>query len=924
MDFDELEKNLDKLMSLDSIKVDPAATSIVNKICSSLNTERHFAFESESSQPTLTLNKAGYVIKASEATMRVMAFERENLTRINFLNLIHPDNKNVVIESLPTDSHPALVECPIKVHNEYKWFQIMFIHSSKEDNFRLLITDINEFKLLESDYQHQSDFISKVIEHIPVGIFCREPNGQFILWSQKCEEMFGYPADEVIKKKPSDIFSNETVKEITDSDDLLLLEHKKVESTITLGDDETSRTIRIIKTPFLEDGQPIMFIGICEDISQKLELEKNNELLIIEKEEQRVRKELENIISRSDMMIYNLSLTPEPHITYISPNSKKLTGYSSAEFIEDPYLLLCSLDSKVDKYLKNLTHDSCPLRIGKEYPYLKQDGNTIWLRNDATLEIKDGHQQLIGSCINITETKEMEAEKNTAIDATRIKSEFLAHMSHEIRTPINGVLGLNSLLLKTCLNEEQKYYVELIHKSASSLLEIINDILDISKIESGKLELEMREFNLHKFLNETLEIMEVQAKQKGLRFDIQLGLLPLRVVGDSKHLGQIIRNLVNNALKFTKEGYISIKADEVDSTFDQCVLEFEIKDSGIGIPKDKLDSIFNTFTQATDSISRQYGGSGLGLSICKKLIELMNGSITVKSNFQKGTSFIFQVSLGLSDRQMTTQIDLPINITESLLQQNPDEQHIEILIVEDNDINQLVLSGLLKKLGKNKITCANNGQIGLDKFKKGNFDLVFMDCQMPVMDGFAATRAIRQLDSPKKNTPIIAITANAMATALEECISAVMSEFFTKPIQEDQLKKVYQEFTSNKSAPTPKTTMPKITSDFEFDDTNLKALEDPQLVMQVINSYDSAMDQELEKLQGFLDSSDLENSKFVIHSIQGLAGNIGAVEVFKKAKDLSKTIKQSGFSDYTAELDVLISITESSKVVLKDFLDKNQ
>ena len=245
---------------------------------------------------------------------------------------------------------------------------------------------------------------------------------------------------------------------------------------------------------------------------------------------------------------------------------------------------------------------------------------------------------------------------------------------------------------------------------------------------------------------------------------------------------------MNNALKFTKEGYISVKADEIESTFDQCTLEFEIKDSGIGIPKDKLDSIFNTFIQATDSISRQYGGSGLGLSICKKLIELMDGSITVKSNFQKGTSFIFQISLGLSDRQMTTQIDLPINISESLLQQSPDEKPVEILIIEDNDINQLVLSGLLKKLGNNKITCANNGKIGFNKFKEGDFDLVFMDCQMPVMDGFAATRAIRQLEHPKKYTPIIAITANAMATAREECISAGMSEYITKPIQEDQLK----------------------------------------------------------------------------------------------------------------------------------------
>lgn len=920
MDFDELEKNLDKLMSLESLKKDPEAALLVDKIRGSINSEKNFVLESETSQPSLTIDMEGNITNASKAAMAAMELDQANINEINFFDLVHPENRKHVSEELPDDKHPTLVDCPVRVNKEYKWFQIMFIYSSKMDNFRLLITDIHEFKLLESDYQHQSDFISKVIEHIPVGIFCREPNGQFILWSQNCEEMFGYTADEVLKQKPSDIFTAEISEEITCSDDLLLQEQKKVESMLTLDD----KTIRIIKTPFLEDGQPIMFIGICEDISNKLELEKRNELLIIEKEEQRVRKELESIISRSDMMIYNLSLNPEPQITYISPNAKKLTGYAPKEFRNDPFLLLKSLDNKVDKYLKGLVHDSCPLRIAKEYPYQKEDGSTIWLRNDATLEIKDGVHQLIGSCINITETKELEAEKNTAIDATRVKSEFLAHMSHEIRTPINGVLGLNSLLLKTSLNEEQKYYVELIHKSASSLLEIINDILDISKIESGKLELEVREFNLHKFLNETLEIMEVQAKQKGLRFDVELGLLPLRVIGDSKHLGQIIRNLVNNALKFTKEGYISVKADEIESTVDKCTLEFEIKDSGIGIPKDKLDSIFNKFTQATDSITRQYGGSGLGLSICKKLIEQMDGSISVKSHYQKGTSFTFQVTLGLSESQLTTQIDIPINIPDSFLNQEEDEKPMEILIVEDNDINQLVLSGLLKKLGNNKITCASNGKIGFEKFKEGQFDLVFMDCQMPVMDGFAATRCIREMDDPRRNTPIIAITANAMATAREECINSGMTEYITKPIQEDQLKKIYQNFSTLKKVTLTRPQPAPVTVEFEFDDTNLKALEDPDLVLQVIESYDSSMDEELGKLQNFLNNCDLENSKFVLHSIQGLAGNIGAVEVFKKAKKLSKTIKEFGFNNYGDQFETLITCTENSKAVLKEFLQKNQ
>ena len=922
MDFHELEQNLNKLMKLDSVQNDQEALDLIQVIKQNTGTEKRFFLESESSQVSLTLTHSGQIHKASGSAIKSFQLESCSLSNINFYDLIHPDYIQE-IRFATTNASPILRECPIKVGDQYKWYQLLISFNIEDQMFRLLVTDINDLKTLESDYQHQSDFIAKIIEHIPVGVFCREPNGQFILWSQKCEEMFGYNSTHVLKRHPDDVFPEELSSQISNLESELLASGQSVENTIQLKNGDETKIIRILKTPFLEKNEPIMVIGICEDITMKTELARNNELLLLEKQEEKVRREVESLISRSDLILYTLSLTPTPHISYISPNVVDITGYTQQDFKNDVYLLLSSIESETDTYLKNIVQDSCPIRIGKEYPFKAADGNTIWLRNDATLEVKDGIRQLIGTCINISETKEMEAEKNTAIDATRVKSEFLAHMSHEIRTPINGVLGLNSLLLKTSLNEEQQYYVELIHKSASSLLEIINDILDISKIESGKLDLEVREFNLHKFLNETLEVMEVQARQKGLKFDIQIGSLPVRVKGDSKHLGQIIRNLVNNAIKFTKEGAISIKAEQLESDFMTSVLKFEIQDSGIGIPKDRLDLIFNSYEQAADSISRQYGGSGLGLNICKKLIELMNGEISVHSN-DNGTIFTFTVNVGTSQQQTTTQIDLPINIAEiNNLTKPSDDKPIEVLIVEDNDINQLVLSGLLKKFGNNKITCASNGEIGFAKFQESHFDIVFMDCQMPIMDGFAATRCIRASEPHKRDTPVIAITANAMTTAREECLSAGMDEYITKPIQEKSLKEVYERFTKNRnSEPAPE--VPEVKASVPlFDFTNLKALEDTDLVAHVVTAYCSGIQNEVIQLIQNLKECDMDATKFVLHSIQGLSGNIGAIQVAEKAKTLSTHIKDFGFNNYVSELQALEKATHTSKNIVQDYLENN-
>ena len=903
----ELFDKIKKLESLESIKGDHRALEIISSINRQLNltAETDRIYINREAYPTVNIDASGKVTGLSKKASTLMGIPATFIIDKPLVNFIAENHHAVFEKFLSTCEHvnEAQVKLPFDSNDGLSWYNFSLL-AKDNGSYKIEIKDITEMKQLEKDFQNQSEFISKILENIPVGIFCRNQKGEFILWNQRCAQMFHKLPGQVLGKQAIEIFENDVAAKISTLDQTVIEERETIEISLTLGEEENKRIFRMIKTPFVENDDVLMTICIVQDVTEKQQLEEQKRIRIVEEQEIKVRKELENMISRSEFVIYNLTLEPIPLLSYVSPNIQSISGYSQNQLKERVTALFHSSSSDCNSTLNQIFTDSCPDKISIEYPFLRPDGEEIWLRNEGTLKVKDGIKQLIGFVVDISETKKLENEKKNAIDATRVKSEFLAHMSHEIRTPINGVLGLNSLLMKTDLNEEQHYYSELIHKSASSLLEIINDILDISKIESGKMILESRPFKLVRFLSETLEIMGIQAKQKNLDFKVNLGSLPDMVRGDSKHLGQIIRNLVNNALKFTKDGFIQVVAEEVEKKGDTVVIQFIIRDTGIGIPRDKLDSIFSSFTQASSSISRQYGGTGLGLNICKKLIEMMDGQISVESTQDKGTTFRFNIELGLEYDMMETLNNINIDI-ESI--QNVISSKWNILIVEDNEINQLVLGGLLKKLGDLEITCANNGALGLEEFKKKKFDLIFMDCQMPVMDGFAATRAIREYEGETRHTPIIAITANAMNSAKEECISAGMDEYITKPIEENKLKEIFQDFTSKlppKTTPPMKikTETPEFNRDpdiIDFDDTNLKALEDPFLVEQVIDAYSGAIIVEMEKLKVALFSENLDESCFILHSIQGLSGNVGATGVYKESKNLSSFIKENGCNEGT-------------------------
>ncbi len=755
--------------------------------------------------------------------------------------------------------------------------------------------DISERKSLERKIQHQLDIQQKIFDAVPLHLYLKDEKGLYVLVNQSYADFKGISKEEFVGKTAFDILRGQSALLAKAEDDRVLSTGEPIfsEERLARGRDGIRQWHKVIKTPLRDaEGRTIGIVGCSVDVTPLKEA-----LEALRESEQRFRSLAE------DMPLMISTMLADGTILYANKAYCACFGVARDELLGKSFLdFLAEEDRESVRHSIAARTMENPIATVEERVFVA-DGSLRWHRwmNRAFFDSEGRVQFLQAVGEDITERKISEeallAAKDQAQRASAAKSEFVANVSHEIRTPMNGILGLSELLLETELKEEQRNFARMIHTSASNLLGVLNDILDFSKIEAGRFELNILPFSPVSLVKEAAELFDPQASSKELPLHLRLDdALPPLLLGDPVRLRQILINLVSNAVKFTKEGSVTLSAKVLRPGERTIDILFSVADTGPGIPEHLIEDIFSPFRQGEAFLNRRHGGTGLGLAISSQLVEMMGGFLSVESAPGKGSTFSFRLSLEKWDSEkLPTEKDferktLPARMRSAIS---------SVLVVEDNAVNRELVRLLLTKAGY-KSTMAENGGEAVEILSKERFGLVLMDIQMPEMDGYEATAVIRDPSSKVLDhaVPVVALTAHAVEGFRDECLSRGMDDYLPKPFSSaDLLGLLYKWLpmkTRQEVSPSPhaETAVGHAERDiFDAEGFFSKLFNDREEGKELLELFLESIPEDIGLLKEQLESGDYETAAKTAHTLKGTAGNACAPLMSQCAKALQLAAK---------------------------------
>jgi len=856
------------------------------------------------------------IVNANQAACQFYGYSLKTITsmKITDINMLSMEEIRMVMKDIKQGNQNVFQFKHRLASGEIRDVEVYSCEIQIDDKkmFYSIVNDISKCKTAEAKLQKVQQEQSIILENVPLGIVFIK-NKKFMWMNKKFVELFGFTLDELIGFSIDKCFpsKNDYSESISRSYPMLSSGQTYKDECQLKRKDGTLFWAVVHGKAFNTDKVEEASIWIVNDIT----IRKNEEKQLMES-----KKNFEDIFNTSTDMLIIADL--QGNIVNANPKAVESYGYSKDEFLKLTIPDLIHPDYK-DGF-KTFVNDIQTKGFSSlESRDIRKDRSSFVNEVNGNFVEYNGKLHFLGISRDITQRKQAEKElidaKKASDEANKAKSNFLAVMSHEIRTPMNAIIGMAELTLQTKLNSEQINNIKVIKDSSYHLLNVINEILDFSKIEADKLTLADIDFDLYNLLDSVIFIFTNQAKEKDIFLNLEKSkYLPQYIKGDPIRLRQILVNLINNAVKFTKTGGITIEAAKEDDY----ILYFSVTDTGIGIPEKKHQLIFESFNQADYSITRNHGGTGLGLTICKKLIGMMGGNISVTSKTGFGSKFSFKIPLRKGNKDNVS-LENHLDNWEKL---KNDSKPLKILLVEDNSVNAEIAARFLKKLGHNSIT-ASNGKEALTFLTKKKYDLVLMDVEMPVMNGIEATKRIRNKEVGIENSeiPVIAMTAHALNDFREECIKSGMNDFISKPVNFYEMGIVLKNYCSSKPY------KPYDSNLFlnNQDESNNQILDKEEALLRygdceemydkICKSFVNDIENVIENINNAITNKDYNTVRFNAHTLKGLCGNISANTSEALSQQLESMAKEGNINSEKLRplFEKLLSELEKVKKILR-------